>query len=205
MKFTEKTGKTVEEAVKIALEELKVSKDKVQIEVLEEPSRGIFGLIGTKQARVKVIVLDKPDQLAVDFLKDVLKTMDLEAQYETKLKGDTLSIDILGKDMGVLIGRRGQTLDALQYLVSLVVNKDREKYLRVVLDTEDYRRKREQTLIRLANKLAYKVKKTGRDVVLEPMNPYERRVIHSALQNHPDVETRSQGEEPYRKVVITVK
>jgi len=205
MNFIEKTGKTVDEAVKIALEELKVSKEKVEIEVIEEPSRGIFGFIGTKQAKVKVTVIDNPEEDAVNFLKDVLRAMGLEARLKTGLKGDTLNIEVLGKDMGVLIGRRGQTLDSIQYLVSLVVNKERENYLRVVLDTEDYRRKREQTLVRLANKLAYKVKKTGKDIVLEPMNPYERRIIHSALQGHPEVITKSQGEEPFRRVVITAK
>ncbi|MDF2548641.1 MAG: DNA-binding protein [Anaerosolibacter sp.] len=205
MRFTEKTAKTVEEAVKIALEELKVSQDKVEVEVLEAPSKGIFGLIGTKQAKVKVTVIDNPQEDALVFLKDVLKTMGLEAQYKTKLKGETLYVDVFGKDMGILIGRRGQTLDSLQYLVSLVVNKDRENYLRVVLDTEDYRRKREQTLIRLANRLAQKVRSSRKDIILEPMNPYERRIIHSALQNHPHVETRSHGEEPYRKVIITTK
>lgn len=205
MKFTEKSGKTIDEAVKLALEELKVSKDKVEIEVLMEPSRGIFGLIGTKEAKVKVTILDKPEDMAVDFLKDMLRNMGLESQYKTSLKDNTLNIEVLGKDMGVLIGRRGQTLDAFQYLVSLVVNKDREEYIRVVLDTEDYRRKREQTLIRLANKLAYKVRKTGKDIVLEPMNPYERRIIHSALQGNPDINTKSQGEEPFRRVVIAAK
>ncbi|KXG73845.1 RNA-binding cell elongation regulator Jag/EloR [Thermotalea metallivorans] len=205
MRFTEKTAKTVEEAVKSALAELKVTEDKVEIEVLEAPSKGIFGIIGTRQARVRVKVIDNPQETAVSFLKDVLKTMGLEAQYKTKIKGDTLYVDLFGKDMGILIGRRGQTLDSLQYLVSLVVNKEREQYLRVVLDTEDYRRKREQTLIRLANRLAQKVKNSKRDIVLEPMNPYERRIIHSALQNHPYVETKSQGEEPYRKVIITAK
>ncbi len=205
MKFTEKTGKTTDEALKLALEELNVSREKVEVEILEESSRGIFGLIGTKQARIKVTIIDKPEEDSINFLKDVLKSMGLEAQYKASLKDETLNIEVLGKDMGVLIGRRGQTLDSIQYLVSLVVNKGRENYIRVVLDTEDYRSKREQTLIRLANKLAYKVKKTGKDVVLEPMNPYERRVIHSALQNHPDVFTKSQGEDPFRRVVITSK
>ncbi|MFZ5968716.1 MAG: RNA-binding cell elongation regulator Jag/EloR [Bacillota bacterium] len=205
MKFTEKTGKTVEEAVKSALEELKVTKDKVEIEVIEEPSRGILGLIGTRQAKVKVTVIDNPQETAVDFLSDMLRTMGLKAQFKTKLKGDHLYLEVIGDDMGVLIGRRGQTLDAIQYLVSLVVNKDREEYLKVLLDTEDYRRKREQTLIRLANKLAYRVKKTRQDIVLEPMNPYERRIIHSALQSHPYVATKSEGEEPYRRVVIEAK
>ncbi len=205
MKYIEKVAKTVEDALNLALEELNLTKDKVEVEVLEEPSRGIFGLIGTKQAKIKVTVLDSPEDDAVAFLEDVFKTMNLEAEINTNLKENVLNIEVIGEDMGVLIGRRGQTLDSIQYLVSLVVNKGREEYLRIVLDTENYREKREQTLIRLANKLAYKVKKTRKNVLLEPMNPYERRVIHSALQGHPEVSTRSQGDEPYRRVVITCK
>lgn len=208
MNYTEKSGKTIDEAVKLALEELKVSREKVEIEVLVEPSRGIFGLIGTKDAKVRVTrvtIVDSPEELAVNFLKDVLKNIGLEAQYKTTIIDETLNIEVIGKDMGVLIGRRGQTLDAFQYLVSLVVNKNRENYLRVLLDTEDYRKKREQTLVRLANKLAYKVRKTGKEIVLEPMNPYERRIIHSALQGNPGINTKSQGEEPFRRVLIAAK
>lgn len=205
MKSIEMTGKSIEEALNLALEELNVPKEKVEVETIEEPSRGIFGLIGTKQAKIRVTIIDNPEDDAANFLKDVLKTMGLEAQVKTDLSNDVLNIEVIGEDMGVLIGRRGQTLDSMQYLISLVVNKGRDEYLRVVLDTENYREKREQTLIRLANKLAYKVKKTHKDVVLEPMNPYERRVIHSALQGHSNVLTKSQGEEPYRRVVITSK
>jgi len=131
--------------------------------------------------------------------------MGIDAEIEIKMQKDSLYINIVGNDMAILIGRRGQTLDSLQYLVSLVVNKKREEYLRVVLDTEDYRRKRKETLERLANKLAYKAKKMRKDIVLEPMNPYERRIIHSSLQNNPYVSTRSEGEEPYRKVIIFLK
>ncbi|TCO78055.1 RNA-binding cell elongation regulator Jag/EloR [Marinisporobacter balticus] len=205
MKFTEKTGKTVEEAVKNALEELGVAKDKVAIDVIEEPSRGFLGMFGTRLAKVKVTVVDSPESDAVNFLSSVLENMEIEAKYKTKLKGETLYIEVFGKDMGVLIGRRGQTLDSIQYLVSLVINKQRDKYIRVVLDTEDYRRKREQTLIRLANKLANQVKIKKQDIVLEPMNPYERRIIHSTLQSNPYIQTKSQGEEPFRKVVIAAK
>jgi spoIIIJ-associated protein len=205
MKCIEKTGKTVEEAVKSALDELEVTPDQVEIEVMEEPSRGIFGFIGTRQAKIKVTVIDDPQEKANTFLNHILKKMEIQAVCKTKLKDDNLYIDIIGNDMGILIGRRGQTLDAIQYLISLVVNKDRERYLRVLVDTEDYRRKREQTLIKLANKLAYRVMKTKKAIALEPMNPYERRVIHSTLQNHPYVETKSEGEEPYRKVVITTR
>lgn len=205
MKFTEKTGKTVDEAVKKALDELNTANDKVEIEVLEKPSKGIFGLFGVKLAKVRVTMIDNPEEIAMEFLEQLVKDMGIESTYKTKLKGNTLYIEIFGKDMGVLIGKRGQTLDSIQYLVSLVLNKGRENYIRVVLDTENYRKKREQTLIRLANKLASKVKAQKKDVILEPMNPYERRIIHSTLQNHPDVKTKSHGEEPYRKVVIAAK
>lgn len=205
MKFTEKTGKTVEEAVKNALEELNVGREDVDIEVLETPSRGIFGLIGTRLAKIKVSIVDNPEKRAIEFLEEMLDKMNVVAQFKTKLSNNTLNLEIVGDNMGVLIGKRGQTLDAIQYLVSLVVNKDRDEYIRVVLDTENYRKKRKQTLIKLANKLAYKAKSTGRNVVLEPMNPYERRIIHAALQNHPQVITKSKGEEPFRKVVIEVK
>jgi len=205
MKFTEKTGKTVDEAVKNALDELDVAKDKVEIEVIQEPSKGIFGLFRTKVAKVRVTITDNPEDFAMNFLAQLVNDMKIEATYKTKLKGNTLYIEVFGKEMGVLIGKRGQTLDSIQYLVSLVLNKGRENYIRVVLDTENYRKKREQTLIRLANKLASKVKAQKKDVILEPMNPYERRIIHSTLQNHPNVKTKSHGEEPYRKVVIAAK
>ncbi len=205
MKFAEKTGKTVEEAVKNALEALNVTEDQVDIQVLEEPNKGIFGLIGSRPARVRVTVKEDPKQIAAEFLDQMLQGMGIEATYNMKLEKDILYVDVVGRDMGVLIGRRGQTLDAIQYLVSLVVNKNREDYLKVIMDTENYRRKREETLIRLAKKLAYKVQVTKEDIVLEPMNPYERRIIHAALQNHPKVVTRSQGEEPFRKVIIAAK
>jgi len=205
MKFAEKTGKTVEEAVKNALEELNVTEDQVDIQVLEEPNKGIFGLIGSRPARVRVTVKEDPKKIAAEFLDQMLKGMGIKATYNMKLENDILYVDVIGRDMGVLIGRRGQTLDAIQYLVSLVVNKNRENYLKVIMDTENYRKKREETLIRLAKKLAYKVQVTKEDIVLEPMNPYERRIIHAALQNHPKVVTRSQGEEPFRKVIIAAK
>ncbi len=207
MKFTEKTGKTVEEAVKSALEELKTTKEQVEIKILEEPSKGIFGLIGSKPAKVRVVIVEDSKQIVTEFLDQMLQNMGIHAKYDIKLKKEKniLHVNVIGQDMGVLIGRRGQTLDAVQYLVSLVVNKDREDYLKVIIDTENYRKKREQTLIRLAKKLAYKVQTTKENVVLEPMNPYERRIIHAALQNHPKVVTKSEGEEPFRKVVIAMK
>lgn len=139
------------------------------------------------------------------FLKNVFRTMEMEVELKLEFADDTLSIDLLGDDMGILIGKRGQTLDSLQYLTSLVVNKGKASYVRVKLDTEDYRNRRKATLENLARNIAFKVKKTRRPVFLEPMNPYERRIIHSALQNDPYVTTHSEGDEPCRKVVVTLR
>ncbi|KAB3532217.1 RNA-binding cell elongation regulator Jag/EloR [Alkaliphilus serpentinus] len=205
MNIIEMTGRTVEEAISLGLEELKKTKEQVKIEILEKPNKGFLGLIGSKMARVKLSVVDDPEGDAKVFLKDVFNAMDLEVSIDVQLKGNNLNVSLEGPNMGVVIGRRGQTLDSLQYLLSLVVNKDRENYLKVFIDTENYREKREETLIRLANKMARKVKKLGKTMVLEPMNPYERRIIHAALQNNPYVQTYSEGDEPFRKVVVALK
>ncbi|GAB6085946.1 RNA-binding cell elongation regulator Jag/EloR [Alkaliphilus crotonatoxidans] len=205
MNLIEITGKTVEEAIEEGLKELKKNKDQVKIEILEKPTKGFLGIIGTKMARVRLTVIDHPEEDAKNFLMDVMKSMGIEASIEVQLVKDSLNIQLEGPNMGVIIGRRGQTLDSLQYLVSLVVNKNRDNYLKVFIDTENYREKREETLIRLANKMARKAKKIGKTVILEPMNPYERRIIHSALQGNPYVQTYSEGDEPFRKVVITLK
>lgn len=206
MKSIEITGRTVEEAISNALKELKLDREKVDIEVLEEGSRGIFKLLGAKSARVKATV--KRDYLyeAKTFLRDILDKMDLKCEIRVKEEAELVKINLNGPNMGILIGHRGETLDAVQYLVSLVVNKDHEEeYKRVIIDTENYRLKREETLKRLAGRLAFKVKSTGKYVKLEPMNPYERRIIHSALQNNEYVTTYSEGEEPFRRVVIDLK
>lgn len=145
------------------------------------------------------------EQRAEEFLKNLFATMDMQVEIHAEFSEDTLNVDISGEDMGVLIGKRGQTLDSIQYLVSLVVNKGKSSYVRVKLDTENYRNRRKATLENLAKNIAFKVKKTRRPVYLEPMNPYERRIIHSALQNDPYVTTHSEGEEPCRKVVVTLK
>lgn len=205
MKAVVATGKTVEEAIDRALKELNTTKDKVETKVLELPSSGFMSLFRSKLAKVEVILqLDLCD-IATDFLKEVCHAMNIDAQIEAKLEGNVLFVELKGDSMGVLIGRRGQTLDSLQYLTSLVVNKESDQYIRVNLDTENYRQKREATLIELAGKLAHKVEKTRRKIELEPMNPYERRIIHSTLQKNKNVHTYSQGEEPFRKVVIDVK
>lgn len=205
----EKTAKTVQEAVSLALSELNVSEEDVDVEVLDEGNKGIFGLIGSKMARVIVTVKEQEQQsrsdIARDFLTTVLRNMGVEAQISIDEDDENIVIDINGDDIGIIIGRRGETMDSLQYLTSLVVNKDYEDYKRVILNVENYRQKREETLVKLANRLAEKVVKYRKPVTLEPMNPYERRIIHSTLQNHKYVETYSTGEEPKRKVVITLK
>lgn len=206
MKTIEMTGKTVEEALKHALDELNLTKDKVDVEVIDEGSKGLFNLIGTKPAKVRVTA--KPDSLddAKTFLVSVLRSMDINADIDIKEENDIININLKGPKMGLVIGYRGETLDSLQYLVSLVVNKNHENsYKRVVLDAENYRQKREETLIKVAQKTAYKVKKSGRPYKLEPMNPYERRIIHSALQEYTDIKTYSEGEEPFRRIIISLK
>jgi spoIIIJ-associated protein len=206
MKIIEMTGRTVEEAVKNALNELKVTEDKIEVEVLDEGSKGLFKLIGAKPARIRVKVKRDYIYEAKTFLRDVLNTMGMKAEIRIKEEEDTVKITMTGPDMGVLIGYRGETLDSLQYLVSLVVNKGHETaYKRVVLDTENYRSKREETLKRLAQKVAGTVRRTGKLIRLEPMNPYERRIIHSALQDDRYIQTHSEGDEPYRRVVIDLK
>ena len=198
----EKTAKTVEEALKLALIDLNAKVEEVIVEILDEPKMAFLGLIDGKEAKVKVTIKEDSDRRAKQFLEDVFDKMNIIGKISTKLDGKDLYVNVEGEDMAVLIGRRGQTLDSLQYLVSLVVNKDRDDYIRVVLDTENYRDKRKETLEKLANRLAYKARKLRKDIILEPMNPYERRIIHSALQGNPYVNTRSEGEEPFRKVII---
>lgn len=280
MDFSEKCAKDVDSAVKLALEDLQLSIDEVDVTVLEEPSRGFFG-IGSKlalvrvekkkketkatkepltetrkpeakkerkpekpqqevsEARPKVERTEAPkrrkerapkraeremqdlepvieripeeelkevqDHAALRFLEEVTKEMGLDLDIKAKAGKETLYIDIQGKDSGTIIGKRGQTLDAIQYLTSLVVNKEQSDYTRVVVDAENYRTKREKTLELLAIRLAKKVSKTKRSVKLEPMNPYERKVIHATLQSHPYVTTRSEGQDPYRRVIIELK
>lgn len=258
MDYSEKWGTDIEEAVKLALIDLKLSRDEVDVIVLEEPSKGFFG-IGSKLAKVRVVpkkeeIIPEPEPVveevkeeiseekkteprkndnkrkrdkkrrekrkpiipkepeenlvaleehaALDFLKDITEKMGLQLDITAKAGEESLYVDINGKDSGTVIGKRGQTLDAIQYLTSLVVNKDEEKYTRVVVDAENYREKRERTLEQLANRLADKVVRTKKSVRLEPMNPYERKVIHATLQSNPNVTTKSEGEEPYRRVII---
>ncbi len=201
----EKTAKTVQEAVSLALEELNLNEDKVDIEVLDEGNKGIFGIIGNKMAKVRVTVRESKGDKAKKFLYELFEKMKVTAEIELSEIDDAVTLNIKGNDIGILIGRRGETLDSIQYLSSLVINKDNDDYKRVVVDVENYRMKREETLVNLANRLADRVVKYRKNITLEPMNPYERRVIHSTLQNNNSVRTYSVGDEPNRKVVITMK
>ena len=208
MEYKEFTGKTVDDALTNATVSLGVTSSEIKYEVVEEGSSGFLG-IGSKDAIIKVVISteEDPKQVAKEFLDGVFEAMQLEVNIsmEVSEEDNTLLIDLAGPEMGVLIGKRGQTLDSLQYLTNLAVNRSSEKYTRVKIDTEDYRRRRKETLENLAKNMASKVKRTKKAVTLEAMNPYERRIIHSALQNDNNVTTHSEGEEPYRYVVITLK
>ncbi|MBM7872168.1 spoIIIJ-associated protein [Clostridium pascui] len=206
MKYIDITGRTIAEATKNALRELDVTEDKVKIDILDQGNKGLFNLIGSRPAKIRVTVKKDYISEAREFLREVLNSMGIKAEIRIREEQDALKIILAGPEMGLLIGYRGETLDSLQYLVSLVINKDHEEeYKRVILDTENYRQKREETLKRLALKIANKARRTRKVVKLEPMNPYERRVIHSVLQNDPEVKTYSEGEEPYRRVVVDLK
>ena len=201
----EKSGKTVDDAVNEALREMNLTREDVEITVIDEGSKGFLGMFGAKNAVVKVKRKFNPEKIAENFLREMFLAMGIIVNIDTKLKDKQLSIEVSGDDMGVLIGKRGQTLDSIQYLVNLVVNKGNAPYVSISIDTENYRQRRKETLETLALNLAKKVKQTRKSVVLEPMNPYERRIIHSALQNDRYVTTYSEGEEPHRNVVIVLK
>ncbi len=237
-KVVEKIGKTVQEAVGLALEELNMEEDKVEIEVLEEGSKGIFGL-GGKQAKVRVTEKDRAGAgssrasagsrtgvagttggeekdgqfsdmsesagCALDFILKVLEKMSIAAAVDVMEDDESVQFRISGDDVGIIIGRHGETLDSLQYLTSLVVNRIGSRFKRVIIDTENYRQKREETLVRLADRLAERVVREGKSITLEPMNPYERRIIHASLQENKYIRTYSVGDEPNRKVVISIK
>ena len=290
MGFSEKWGVDVETAVGLALKDLKLERDEVEVEILEESSSGFLG-IGSKLAKVRVTAKEDktsskekatfddidailaglpentssklPDEVRAEydkyeaeeredarkrekalaknkkgnkskskkydlsvedtmlyevkkldpveghpveaFLKDMADKMGIDLSFSVREGDELVFVEITGKDTGTIIGKRGATLDAVQCLASYVVNKDKNKYVRVILDAENYRSKREKTLVNLAGRLAGKVERTRRPVTLEPMNPYERKVIHCTLQNHPRVKTRSEGKDPYRKVIIELK
>lgn len=206
MEFIEVSAKTVNDAITEACQKLTVTSDKLEYEVIEEGSSGFLG-IGSKPAIIKARIKSSVEDTARDFLRDVFNAMNMTVVVDVKYdeNDNSMEVDLSGDEMGVLIGKRGQTLDSLQYLVSLVVNKNAENYIRVKVDTENYRQRRKETLENLAKNISYKVKRTKRPVSLEPMNPYERRIIHSALQNDKYVTTHSEGDEPFRHVVVVLK
>jgi spoIIIJ-associated protein len=205
--YIEFSAKTVEDAITEALVKLGTTSDKLDYKVVEKGSTGLLGLFNNKPAVILARKKFSLEDTAEEFLSEVLGAMNLQAEIKVVVNEEekTVEVEINGEDMGILIGKRGQTLDSLQYLTSLVVNKETEEYYRVKVDTENYRARRQETLEKLAKNIAAKVKRTRRAVSLEPMNPYERRVIHSTLQNDKYVVTRSDGEEPYRHVVISLK
>jgi len=209
MKKVITTGKTVEVATELALQELGVSRDRVTVSVLTQPSRGrLFGLFGARDAQIEVSVIPlNPMEETKKFVEDVLAAMQLTDVGVTVVEVDThtYTVRLSGESIGILIGRRGATLDSLQYLVNLVANKNSESFLRVTLDAEDYRQRRKDTLEKLAERLANKAVQSRRDIMLEPMSSAERKIIHSHLQSRSDVATFSHGDEPHRKVVITPK
>ena len=206
MDYIEISAKTVDDAITEAIIKLGTTHDKIEYEVIEKGSAGFLG-INRKDAVIRARRKNDTNDNIRDFLESVFKAMGLTVtiQIEKEEDSNVVNVDLKGDDMGVLIGKRGQTLDSLQYLTSLVVNKEQQEYVRVKVDTENYRSRRKDTLENLAKNIAFKVRKTRKPVVLEPMNPYERRIIHSALQGNKYVETYSEGNEPYRHVVVVYK
>ncbi|MGI5920336.1 MAG: RNA-binding cell elongation regulator Jag/EloR [Syntrophomonadaceae bacterium] len=203
---TEKRGKSVDEAIKAGLDELGCDIDDVAIEIIEEPTKGLLGLVGKKPAVVRLTVKEKPDQATCQLVEDILTKMGIDYRIDSaRLEDGIVRINIVGNDMGLLIGRKGETLNSLQFIVGLIVNRNREEKVRVVLDVEDYRKKREESLESLALRLSDKVKKTRKNIIMRPMSSQERRVVHTVLQSDPHVTTYSMGDEPYRKVVISLK
>lgn len=205
LRTIEKKGKTVDEAIKSALEELGCDIDDVKIEIMEEPSKGLLGL-GKKPAVVRISVRQTPEEETRMVLEDLLNKMKIDYQINSvEYDSGRVRINITGQDMGLLIGRKGETLNAVQFILSLIVNRDRPEKVHITLDVEDYRKKKEESLEALALRLSDKVKKTRKNVVMRPMTSQERRIVHTALQSDPQVTTYSLGDEPNRKVVISLK
>jgi len=202
MKSVEKRARTVEEAVELALRELGVPRERVDVTVVEEASKGLFGLIGTKDAVVRVTVREDKKEEVAKFVTEICRSMKLAGRVQTSEDDEYIYCSITGRDLGVLIGRRGQTLDALQYLINVAMSRKSDDRRKVILDVEGYREKRRRSLERLAVRMSEKVRRTGYRAVLEPMNSHERKIIHLTLQADPHVKTHSEGEEPFRKVII---
>lgn len=205
LQTVEKKGKNIDEAIKAALDELGCEIEDVDVEVIEEPSKGLLG-IGKKPAVVRVTRREKPEDMVRCVVDELLTRMKLDYKINgVEYQEGRVRINIIGKDMGLLIGRKGETLNAVQFIVGLIVNRNREEKIRVMLDVEDYRKKREDSLEALALRLSDKVKKTRKNVVMRPMTSQERRIVHTTLQSDPNITTYSMGDEPNRKVVISLK
>ncbi len=202
MRSAEGRGKSVNEAIEVALRQLGASRDAVEIKILEEPSKGFLGLIGNRAARVQAQLADNTAAETESLLQEILQQMGFSVTMQTESSAETVNISLEGNNLGLLIGRRGETLNALQYILSVAVNKKRTERKRIVIDVAGYRGKRESTLASLANKLADKALQRKRNVVLEPMNQQERRVIHTTLREREDVYTFSEGADPFRRVII---
>lgn len=203
MKQVTATGQTVEEAVKSALAQLNTTKDRTEISIIDEGKKGIFGIFGSRPAVVKVKVTIDPIEEAKKFLSSVCEQMNAPSSIEVTHEGKNVQFTLTGDKIALLIGKRGQTLNSLQYLTQLVANRYSDQYLTIVLDAENYRKRRTETLVRLAERLAQKALKTGKDVALEPMPSYERKVIHSALADNTSIKTFSSGTDPHRHIVIS--
>lgn len=206
MEFIEISAKNVDDAITQATVQLGITSDQLEYEVLDKGSTGFLG-IGSKNAVIKARKKFSIDENVVEFLSSIFDAMKMEVEILVAVNEEEhiIEVELKGDDMGILIGKRGQTLDSLQYLTNLAINRHSDEYYKVKIDTEDYRKRRKETLENLAKNIAYKVKRTKRPVSLEPMNPFERRIIHSALQNDRYVTTHSEGDEPYRHVVVTLK
>lgn len=209
-KSLEVKSKTKEEAIRKALLELDLKEEDIEVEVVQNPVKGFLGIIGSKDGIYKISVKEKEPEketeIARKFIENMLKNANVEAKVDITQEGNLIKVNIIGKEASCLIGRRGETLDSIQFLTGLALNKiNKDSHLRVLVDIEDYRSKREKSLIRYANKVAREVAKTRRTKKLDYMNPYERRIVHSALQNDRYVITYSEGTDPYRRLVIEYK
>lgn len=207
MDYIEVTGKTVDDAINEAMIRLNATSDKIEYEIIDKGSNGLLGFIGSKPAIIKARKVETLEDKVAAFLDEMFKAMNLEVNIDIdyNVEDGNMDINLSGDEMGVIIGKRGQTIDSIQYITSLVANKESDSYIRVKVDTENYRHRRKETLENLAKNISYKVKRTRKSVSLEPMNPYERRIIHSALQNDKYVATKSEGEEPYRHIIVYLK
>jgi spoIIIJ-associated protein len=199
------SGKTLEDAVRKGLAQLGVEADRVKVTVLEQPNKGLFGLIGARDAKVELELLTDGVEEAIKFLREVSAAMELTVSVERIDENDAVRINLTGSDLGIIIGRRGQTLDSLQYLVNIVANRHSNYHLRIVLDAEQFRERRRQTLEALSERMAMRVMRTHKEIMLEPMTSQERKIIHARLQTNPKVKTFSQGDEPNRRIVIAPK